>query len=1083
MRPLLLIAFMLTILSLHATQIYWTGTNSIAWDDGGNWDLGRIPIASDSVFTFYGDNIAIPVGYTARAKYVRLLGNLTINPSGQLIIKDGAFDAWGNVTNYGTIKVQTSPREEIYFRTQASDVEFHNYGEILIDQAAEEGLLIWNGQVFTNHNDPTLLGKVTITNCGKASLHLLIGTFVNEGILQLGSTTEGIALKIENTLSEFINNSCGKTVLLNGLSFIEGSFTNYGFFRQNFDGDNDIDASNTFLANYASIEDINNSFNVLDFDVQSIWTNEVSSEIRTGDTSVFFVPSLPSGFVISDVFADALLTITAGPVDLTTNTWVPNANANGLTRFYYEINDNSNCKDIVQFDVSMPVIAVTYWVGLETGSWQFGFNWNTGITPTINDNVAIYDPTVTVNIPLSYQAFARTLDLRGKLNITALASFELDGQGDNVGITTSDGAEIVNNGTLLISDVFTGIKATNTTIINNNTTSFTQIYTEGIDIRTNSPGSSELSNNGTLQVNNANLIDADETPFFNRGLLLVNEPIGYAINCENLINTGTIEITGANKTGKGFLGTIINRFGASIIVDNLDNGLYFQGGDNFGVISAHNCNTGITIDGDFSNSSTATMDITGCNIGVYHTDEDFNNFDGAHIRILNSGQSGFVQSSLSSQAKFYNKGFLEISDSELYGIECLKDVFNQDNGKITITNSGNSGLFVYALSAEFFNEDQAIIEIKNSTQYGILMQGGTFNNKDNGQIIIDTAQMAGILIDEFTTGGIAPGVFTNSSTIEIGRDFSATGIEIEPFCSFTNEACNGNICNFGTFVNDGTFTNDGIYRHLGYGINNSTLPISNNGILYDPNHTIPLSNISNLNVVIQEKNGSFDEEEIIPAFLNVNYPLDPNFEIESPFYVDGQLQTVGGQFNTNINEFMVANAAVGASEFYFRIRALGCPSMDIDTFKLPLQNPINKICKQLTWNGGKGQWTDASKWDIGRTPSTCDQASVNGILDSVLVFDTNTITIDAIQNFGFLQISPSSQIDLLGSATHGIRNQGRIINNGTLQIVNPTLNGYFGESNSIFTNNGTLNVFNPMQAAIRLKGNSILYQKGLLDIQ
>ena len=61
-----------------ATEIRWTAGKTLGadWNVPTNWDLGRVPIESDSVIAGYGDWVNITPGYTATCVYFKHLGRL-----------------------------------------------------------------------------------------------------------------------------------------------------------------------------------------------------------------------------------------------------------------------------------------------------------------------------------------------------------------------------------------------------------------------------------------------------------------------------------------------------------------------------------------------------------------------------------------------------------------------------------------------------------------------------------------------------------------------------------------------------------------------------------------------------------------------------------------------------------------------------------------------------------------------------------------------------------------------------------------------------------------------------------------------
>ena len=140
-------------------------------------------------------------------------------------------------------------------------------------------------------------------------------------------------------------------VVLDQFVISDGIFENDGFFRQNYNGENDFSAEKADVNNNSVVEDIKGSFDNSDFDVQAIWLRPVENlEVNTGEPIVPMVNNLPPSHTFSDIFTDNLLINHAGTYDATTNTWIPNANANGFSTFFLEIGQSGGiCEDTVRF--------------------------------------------------------------------------------------------------------------------------------------------------------------------------------------------------------------------------------------------------------------------------------------------------------------------------------------------------------------------------------------------------------------------------------------------------------------------------------------------------------------------------------------------------------------------------------------------------------------------------------------------------------------------------------------------------------------------------------------------------------------
>ncbi len=772
-KTVLYLALFVTLFShidASATEIRWTAGNTLGadWNTPTNWDLLRVPIASDTVIGGYGDWINITQGYTAECLYLKILSTLNISVGGKLWVKDGQFDALGNINNYGSIKVTNSPEEGMIFATQASDVEFNNHGEIYIDQSVKEGFFIKFDQVFTNHPG----GFIEVTNATLESFRVE-GIFNNSGLIHLGTGGNGVALSMHmspstSTAQSEINNlSCGKMVVLEKFEIIDGIFINDGFFRQNYNGLNDLQAVASTVENYGIVEDIQGSFDYSDFDVQTIWLRPVENlEVNTGEPTLPMINNFPSSTTYSDVYTDHSLNTHAGTYDGLTNTWIPNANANGLSTFFLEITQTGgSCLDTVRFDLVNPVIETTYWIG-GNGNWQNGSKWSTGIVPTASDFAGIYGSTDEVFIPIGTDAFAKYLDISGQLTIQILSSLTVNAAGSLRGIYVLKGT-LINNGILNVGNCIIGVDLLNSTLTNNNTINCTNSNI-CVEIDQNAGLLGFLTNNGTISNNNGDLINGDESEILNTGTMSGMLPIVYGIFGENFTNEGIIKIEGDGSNGTGFFGTITNGATGSIVVEKLEIGLEIEGG-NQGTILAENCDTGIEFSDNFENFSGGEMNVTDSNTGVLLKDGNVENKAGATISILRSGNYGLrIPEPFVSAGYLINDGLIEIDTTAGIGILSSNDITNQGTGIINVSNSGGDGFHSLTEHAILLNKNQGMINIINSGGNSLTQEGGTFTNEGNGQIIFNNSGLLDVLIKNYESSPfIYHSTFTNNSLIGV----------------------------------------------------------------------------------------------------------------------------------------------------------------------------------------------------------------------------------------------------------------------------------------------------------------------------
>ncbi len=769
----LALIFSLTICTnASATQIHWTAGNALGadWNNSLNWDLLRVPVATDSVMTLYGDKITISPGYTARATYFKNLGRLQITGGGMLVVDGGQFDALGNVDNYGSIWVTNANEEGMIFATQAANVTFENHGNIYIDQTVKEGFRIKFDQVFTNHSD----GYIQVSNAGLESFSVE-GIFNNSGIIILGSSATGVAVKMNQSpststaISEINNLLCGKIILQDKFVITDGVLNNNGFLKQNYADENDLQGALSIVNNYAVVEDIQGSFDSYDFDVQTIWLQPLTNlEVNTGEPTAPLKTNFPASTSYSNIFTDHLLTQNAGNYNGSTNIWIPNANANGLSSFYMEITQTGGaCKDTVRFDLETPVLATTYWLG-GNGNWQNPVKWSTGIVPTASDLVGIYGAVDDVFIPVSTNAFAKTIALSGTLTVRSMATLAVDGAGAYRGIDVQQGT-LLNNGTINVNNCAWGVYLRNSSLTNQQTiTCFNTI--EGIYLSQTPGFIASLTNSGIISNNAGDLIDGDEAEIYNTGSFLGKFPTNTGVASGNLKNEGIIDIEGSGSTGTGVDAILVNEATGTILTKKLNTGAEIEG-TNSGSIRADSCTIGIEISSTLENLSGAELRARYSTYGMILTNGSLNNKAGALLKITHSSLYGLYvkqPQQFISAAYLFNDGLLDIDSTAGKGIYCLNDITNQAAGVINVKNSGAAGVHVYIGTAYLLNKDQAMTTIFKSGGNGLLVEGGKVRAEGTGQILIDKSILSGIHIKDYVNlPYMYPSIFENEGQIVV----------------------------------------------------------------------------------------------------------------------------------------------------------------------------------------------------------------------------------------------------------------------------------------------------------------------------
>lgn len=1074
---LIFLLIMLNWQSSYATKIKWiVGAPDENWDNPTNWDLGRIPIVSDSVYTGYGDHIELPSNYTAEIKYMSLLGTLTIPATSELIFTNGKFNALGTLDNYGTITINDSPAIALACSTQAANRPFHNYGVININNAGQQGLVILNEQVLTNEPG----GLIHIQNSGLEGISLgdfQFGILDNEGEILIENPVNDIAIKIVHPDAEYNNLECGKTNLYNKIQMVDGIFNNYGFLTQMYLGDNDFgDLALTELYNYAVIEDWHDSFNSSDFDFQALWVSYIPyALIKTGQPfTVFPVGTLGATNTGNSIFADELLTINAGAFDKTTNIWIPNAAANGNNVFYLKVALNSNsCLDTVRFEFQNPIIACNYWLG-GMGSWHNAAKWSTGSVPNDTEIASIYYATDNVGIA-NNTADVKKIFLDGTLTLTNSGILNVGANATDIGIDGRN-ATIINNGVINLYDCYTGMKLNPGSVTNNN-----QINCILTDDGFNINGSSTFVNNSQIQCSGGNSpISCGNSVYVdNYGSIVILNPLDEGIACSHLDNYGSILIDGNGIDGVGISGFVNNLATGTIVAKNLATGAEI-GGSNLGVITTRFNEIGFESRGTFTNMAGGQIISSDNNIGASVPSGGIFNLDGGSILINNSGQYGLHVKVpvIFSSTDFENEGLVTIEETTGIGIYNENDIQNKGSGILTVKGSSSHGIHMSSASSYLTNRDQATLVIKDCGGHGLLMDGGILSSSSEHGIHIDSIANSAIYLGDFVTPfGPAYASATNSGLINIGKTASL-GIDSETGTIITNAECVGEIRTGQKIRLNGAFNNFGLYRQLGSEVSLIGNNLQNHGLVNDPFASLPSPNMWNLGYYVGEKNGIYDEGQSISNIVRKNSTLTNGFELDTLWYLDKDLSLLGGKYDQSANSFVPNGQSVDSTDFYLQIVNTICNTMPVDTILMTMENPINRVCGKIIWEGGLGSFTQIEKWDKNRLPSACDSVMINGILDSMQLNIATPQSVAHLSNNGLVLISSLSDLTVQNDNGNGVMNAGTIINKGEFTIQNSPYNGYVASVNSQLINEGNIDITNMGQRGADLSYGSINNKSG-----
>ena len=176
--------------SLSHAQLYeWVAPFDGDWHDPANWSLGFVPAnASADVLLGFGAQ------YTVTASTSTLVGEISIiNPNASLLIDGAEFDLAGDLTNNGTLRLESATLDIII------DRRFDGNGRVELGAVSDPMFAIIDalGASLINGPDHTIAGSGRIQ-----------GTFHNDGIV-VANDMGGPGLELKNMVTQGPNGRIG----------------------------------------------------------------------------------------------------------------------------------------------------------------------------------------------------------------------------------------------------------------------------------------------------------------------------------------------------------------------------------------------------------------------------------------------------------------------------------------------------------------------------------------------------------------------------------------------------------------------------------------------------------------------------------------------------------------------------------------------------------------------------------------------------------------------------------------------------------------------------------------------------------
>ncbi|WP_299115400.1 T9SS type A sorting domain-containing protein [uncultured Winogradskyella sp.] len=409
---------------------------------------------------------------------------------------------------------------------------------------------------------------------------------------------------------------------------------------------------------------------------------------------------------------------------------------------------------------------VTWDGGGDGTNWTDPLNWDTDALPTAADDVDLNGATVVLSANATVQRVL--VDGSGDLTVNTGVTLTISGfAGNDEGLEIQTSANVINNGTIAISNILGG-------------TSADGLYNKGT-----------CTNNGTITIDGIG----------QHGLYVV---AGLFTNA----STGIITVT---NTGQ------VNGDGDGVYVDDANSGTLFGNLTNEGMITVTitTGDDGIYVNDNttLNNTGMITVSGTGGDNGMRVDDSGvFNNNTGGTLTINETIDD---QLFLDNDGAVNNTGTINLNNSPdiaLYNTDA-GTFTNEVGGQLNISDAADHSIQIDANSnaspATFSNS--GTITITNGATDGLRMQeAGIFTNNAGGILSITGPTDDGIELDN-------PSILNNSGTINM----TATdhGMDIEgTFNNLTGGVYNATNCgDDGIRVVTGTVNNDGAMNIDGSG--------------------------------------------------------------------------------------------------------------------------------------------------------------------------------------------------------------------------------------------------------------------------
>lgn len=1106
-------------------DIIWIGGNG-DWDVPSNWDLNRLPAATDSVYIPTGSNVFLQNLSAVDITNLRVNGQLNIGSNVSLTIdgsQDYGIQNYGLFINSGSVHVRNTGSHAI-----KNNGSFNNNNQIVISSGIGN-IGIWSDSTIFNSKN----SSIWIANTISDGMYFLGGHLANHGTINMTSGIGGAGIELFGPQSYIFNSPDGVINILS--SHYQGIYIHPTNYVENF---GTITTKNSVvecgIENDGKFTNFSGSSLVIDNTDREGFINKdtlnisINSTVEISNNTFAGITNLDGGKIESNgivtfsgiIGGDAVQNLSTSKIEIYNGEWniltankygifnAINAVINNGSKIY--INSipfdgvvNESNSTITNFNNGEIVIensiinsATLNNDGLIRQNFDKSGNQNTG---TINNIGLIED--------YNHSFSGLNFNNQGYLFVPLVGNIQ-EGQSYSplflgLGNNWNFSFPYVYDTTLTYSyGSITGSNWTPNAAAPGHSQFKVQLYRYGItkqlNFRSVAPVQRDCDVNtwlgGTGNWSIASNWSKGRVPYdcddviINSGIVNINAQdtaIARSIVCRGEINVAQ----------QGYL-ILDAPFNLGLRIENKLN--------NYGNIELNGAYDDIFLidDGSVINHPTGKITIGDVTVDglLLFGNSTFSN--SGMIEFLDTVGASCI--SLHNQSIFANTGHIKsynsVNSSEI-SVTDTAQFFNQVGGLVELGKS-QDGIFLRDSASFFINEANVIF--RDSCNYGMDIKG-SFKNLQ-GIVDMQYIRVHGIYFRE-------NGSVENMATFKIQSPQALSSFvdNGSPF-NFINEFC-------GKFYTDlqlglgfsGKLINRGFLHYASSMGGFDASYIENFGSFEDIYNVFSSGFLVNDGLHIRPIPGLVQEGN--PVNNALGGMLSTLAIVNNQWYDSPFANQSAGNYDPNQNTWMPNSNAVGKNKFWVVLEDTG--SSCTDTMEINLDFPVAPACSPgttLTWIGIiDNDWHNTQNWDLNRLPLTCEEVIIPAgfqvevipgnlavarsiLLEGNLINDGQLTITGAgdrpgIENFrgSFTNNGDLFIADVIGGNgnNHGIKSHGTgatTINSGVITIDNITDHGILSENGSALTLNGTINIANTGQDAILTGIGGIVNGTAILNL-